>query len=35
MKRKVYEKHLEALAVELVELQRWLISTGKRVVVLF
>src|SRR6478609_3702266 len=35
MKRKVYEKHLEELAVELVEVQRWLISTGKRVVVLF
>ena len=35
MKRKVYEKHLEALAAELVELQRWLISTGKRVVVVF
>jgi len=35
MKRKAYEKHLEELAVELVEVQRWLISTGKRVVVVF
>ena len=35
MKRKVYEKHLEELAVELVEVQRWLMSSGKRVVVVF
>ena len=35
MKRKLYEKHLEALSVELVEFQRWLMTTGKRVVVLF
>jgi polyphosphate kinase len=35
MKRKPYEKRLDALAVELVEMQRWLIHTGKRVVVVF
>jgi polyphosphate kinase len=35
MKRKPYEHHLDALSVELVEMQRWLIHTGKRVVVLF
>ena len=35
MKQKKYEEHLEALAVELVEMQRWQIHTGKRVVVLF
>jgi len=35
MKKKKYEHHLKELAVELVELQRWLIHTGKRVVVLF
>ena len=35
MKRKPYENHLDALAVELVEMQRWLMHTGKRVVVLF
>jgi len=35
MKKKKYEHHLEALQIELVELQRWLIHTGKRAVVLF
>ncbi|MBS0591018.1 MAG: polyphosphate kinase 2 [Proteobacteria bacterium] len=35
MKKKKYEHHLKQLAVELVELQRWLIHTGKRVIVLF
>jgi polyphosphate kinase 2 len=35
MKKHKYEQHLKKLAVELVELQRWLIQTGKRVVVLF
>ncbi len=35
MKKHKYEKHLKQLAVELVEFQRWLIQTGKRVVVLF
>jgi polyphosphate kinase 2 len=35
MKRAKYEDHLEKLAVELVELQRWLIHSGQRVVVLF
>jgi polyphosphate kinase 2 len=35
MKRKPYDKHLEALAIELVEMQRWLMNTGKRVVVVF
>jgi len=35
MKRRKYEEHLEELAVELVELQRWMIESGCRVVVLF
>ncbi|MDR3387022.1 MAG: polyphosphate kinase 2 [Rudaea sp.] len=35
MKKHKYEHHLKALAVELVELQRWLIQSGRRVVVLF
>jgi polyphosphate kinase 2 len=35
MKKHKYEQHLKALSVELVELQRWLIHSGKRVVVLF
>jgi polyphosphate kinase 2 len=35
MKKHKYEKHLQELAVELVELQRWLIHSGKRVVALF
>jgi polyphosphate kinase 2 len=35
MKKHHYEQNLKALAVELVELQRWLIHSGQRVVVLF
>ena len=35
IKRKEYEKAIEALYVELVDLQRWIIATGKRVVVVF
>jgi polyphosphate kinase 2 len=35
MKRKQYEKVLEALYVELLELQRWITGSGKRVVVIF
>src|SRR5471032_1031115 len=35
IKKHKYDHHLKALAVELVELQRWLIQSGKRVVVLF
>jgi polyphosphate kinase 2 len=35
VKRRKYEEHLEELAVELVEFQRWLMHTGQRVVVLF
>jgi polyphosphate kinase 2 len=35
MKKHKYEHHLKQLAIELVELQRWLINSGKRVVVLF
>ena len=35
MKKKKYEEHLEALATNLVEMQRWQIHTGKRIVVLF
>jgi polyphosphate kinase 2 len=35
MKRKKYEEHLEQLAIELVEMQRWQIHTGQRIVVLF
>jgi polyphosphate kinase 2 len=34
-KHKHYLDHLKELAVELVEFQRWLIHTGKRVVVIF
>ena len=34
MKNHSYSHHLKSLAVELVELQRWLIRTGQRVVVL-
>ena len=34
MKKHKYEQHLKKLAVELVEFQRWLIHSGKRVVVL-
>jgi len=35
IKRKEYEKVLEGLYVELLELQRWIIGSGKRVVVIF
>ena len=35
MKKHKYDHHLKQLAVELVEFQRWLIQTGKRVIVLF
>ena len=35
MKKHKYEDVLKDLAIELVELQRWLIQSGKRVVVLF
>jgi polyphosphate kinase len=35
MKKHEYEHHLKALAVALVEFQRWLIHRGKRVIVLF
>jgi polyphosphate kinase 2 len=35
LKRKEYEKILEALYIELVDLQRWIIATGRRVVVVF
>ena len=35
MKRKEYGKVLEELYVELLELQRWIIGSGKRVVVIF
>jgi len=35
MKKKKYEEHLEALAIELVEMQRWQINTGKRIVIVF
>ena len=35
MKKHNYDDHLKELAVELVEMQRWLIRTGQRLVVLF
>src|SRR5262249_34404655 len=35
MKKNKYEDKIKALAVELVELQRWLLHSGKRVVILF
>ncbi len=35
MKKKKYEEYLEQLALELVEMQRWQIHTGQRIVVLF
>jgi len=35
MKKKHYEEHLKSLAVELVEMQRWLIHSGQRVVIVF
>jgi polyphosphate kinase len=34
IKRKEYEKELDALYIQLVELQRWIIASGKRVVIL-
>jgi polyphosphate kinase 2 len=34
IKRKEYEKALDALYIELVDLQRWIIATGKRVAVI-
>ena len=35
MKRKKYEEIFEQLSIELVEFQRWLIASGKRIVVVF
>ncbi|MGH8028451.1 MAG: polyphosphate kinase 2 [Arenimonas sp.] len=35
MKRKEYEKHLEPLQVELNDMARWLLHTGKRALVIF
>src|SRR5262249_43416685 len=35
MKRKEYDKALDALYVELIDLQRWIIATGKRVAIVF
>jgi polyphosphate kinase 2 len=35
MKRKQYDNALDALYVELVDLQRWIIATGKRVAIVF
>ena len=35
IKRKDYEKALDALYIELVDLQRWIIAAGKRVAVIF
>jgi len=35
VKKKKYAEYLEQLALELVEMQRWQIHTGKRIVVLF
>jgi polyphosphate kinase 2 len=35
IKRKEYDKVLDKLYIELVDLQRWIIATGKRVVVIF
>ena len=35
MKRRKYEKELEALQVELVKLQRWMVETGARIAILF
>jgi polyphosphate kinase len=35
MKKHKYDHYLKSLAIDLVELQRWLIRSGKRVVVLF
>jgi len=35
MKRKRYEKELEALQIELLKVQRWVGETGKRIVIIF
>jgi len=35
MKKHKYDDHLQQLAIELVEMQRWLIHSGQRLVVLF
>jgi polyphosphate kinase 2 len=35
MKRKEYDNALDALYVELIDLQRWIIGTGKRVAIVF
>jgi polyphosphate kinase 2 len=35
LKRKQYDNALDALYVELVDLQRWIIATGKRVAIVF
>lgn len=35
MARKEYERELEALQIELVKLQHWVVETGQRIVVLF
>ena len=35
MKRKEYDNALDALYVELIDLQRWIIATGKRVAIIF
>jgi polyphosphate kinase 2 len=35
VKKKKYEEHLEKLAIELVEMQRWQVHRGQRIVVLF
>ena len=35
MKRKEYDNALDALYVELVDLQRWIIATGKRIAIVF
>ena len=35
MKRKVYEKELQQLQVELCRLQEWVKETGERIIVLF
>jgi len=35
MKKKKYEEHLEQLALQLVEMQRWQVQSGRRIVVLF
>ena len=35
LSRKVYEKELEYLQIELTRMQRWVKTTGQRIVVLF